>query len=57
MDLQGCDSQILTLFQDFADEIDIGVRIDAIVTDLHKALDVALHNILLTKLDKAGIDK
>ncbi len=51
-----CESQVVTLFQDLADEIDAGGRVDAVVIDFAKALDVVAHDRLVQKLMNSGID-
>ncbi len=51
-----CESQVVTLFQDLADEIDVGGRVDAVVIDFAKAFDVVPHDRLVQKLMNSGID-
>ncbi len=51
-----CKSQVVQLFQDLADEIDAGGRVDAVVIDFAKAFDVVPHNRLVQKLINSGID-
>ncbi len=51
-----CESQVVTLFQDLADEIDVGGRVDAVVIDFAKAFDVVSHDRLVQKLMNSGID-
>lgn len=51
-----CDSQMISLFQDLADEVDKGGRIDAAVIDFSKAFDLVPHGKLLDKIIRLGID-
>ncbi len=51
-----CESQLVSLLQDLADEIDNGGRVDAIVIDFAKAFDVVPHDRLVNKLIDSGID-
>ncbi len=51
-----CESQVVTLFQDLADEIDAGGRVDAVVIDFAKTFDVLPHDRLVQKLMNSGID-
>lgn len=43
--------------QELADAIDKGGSIDSIVIDFAEAFDVVPHDILIRKLDNAGIDR
>jgi hypothetical protein len=42
-----CESQVITVFQDIADSLDNGDRIDAIIIDFSKAFDLVPHGRLL----------
>jgi hypothetical protein len=42
--------------QDIADSLDKGGRLDAIITDFLKTLDLAPHDRLLTKIAALGVD-
>ena len=44
------ESQVITVWQDIADTLDNGDRIDAFVIDFSKAYDLVPHCRLLTKL-------
>ena len=52
-----CESQIISLSQDIADALDVGMTVDAIVIDFSKAFDLVPHDILIKKLSTTGIDK
>ena len=52
-----CESQTITVCQDIADSLDIGVRVDAIVVDFSKAFDVVPHGRLLEKIADSGVDR
>ncbi len=39
-----CESQIASLFQDIADEVDDSGRVDAVIVDFAKAFDVVPHD-------------
>jgi hypothetical protein len=45
-----CDSQVITVYQDNADSLDNGSRMDAIIIDFSKAFDLDPHDHLLTKI-------
>ena len=45
-----CESQVITVCQDFADSMDNGDRIDEIVIDFSKAFDLVPHDRLLIKI-------
>jgi hypothetical protein len=45
-----CESQVITLYQDNADSLDNGDRVDAIIIDFSKAFDLVPHGQLLTKI-------
>jgi retron-type reverse transcriptase len=51
-----CESQAITVFQDMADSLDNGGRIDAIIIDFAKAFDLVPHDRLLTKIAAAGLN-
>jgi hypothetical protein len=51
-----CESQVITVCQDTADALDNGGRLDAIVIDFWKALDLVPHERLLTKIAAPGVD-
>jgi hypothetical protein len=38
-----CESQLITVFQDIADSLDSGSRIDAVTIDFSKAFDLVPH--------------
>jgi hypothetical protein len=46
----------ITVWQDIADSLDNGGRIDAIVIDFSKAFDLVPHDWLLTKIAASGVD-
>jgi hypothetical protein len=50
------ESQVITACQDFADSLDNGDRIDAIIIDFSKAFHLVSHGQLLTKIAKSGVD-
>ena len=52
-----CDSQITSLVQDLAEEVDRGGRMYAVVIDFSKAFDLVPHDMLIDKLSRLGIDK
>jgi hypothetical protein len=45
-----CESQVITVYQDIADSLDNGRRLDAIIIDFSKAFDLVPHYRLLTKI-------
>jgi len=45
-----CESQVITVYQDIADSLEHGDRIDAIIVDFSKAFDLVPHGRLLTKI-------
>lgn len=49
-------SQIVTVCQDVADSLDEGARIDAIVIEFSKALDLVPCDRMLTKIAASGVD-
>ncbi len=51
-----CDSQMVSLFQDIADEVDDSGRVDTVIVDFAKAFDVVPHDKLVHKLLQSGID-
>ncbi len=51
-----CESQIVSLFQDIADEVDDSGWVDAVIIDFAKAFDVVPHDKLVHKLLQSGID-
>jgi len=51
-----CESQVIAECQDIADSLDNGDKIDAIIVDFSKALDLVLHGQLLTKIANSGVD-
>ena len=51
-----CESQVITVYQDNADSLDNGDRIDAIIVDFSKAFDLVPHVRLLTKIENSGVD-
>ena len=44
------ESQVITVFQDIADTLDNGGRMDAIIVDFSKAFDLVPHGRLLVKI-------
>jgi len=51
-----CESQVITVLQDTADCLDNGDKIDAIIVDFLKALDLVPHGRLLSKIANSGMD-
>ena len=51
-----CESQVITVCQDIADSMDKGDRIEAIIIDFWKALDLVPHDRLLMKIVISGVD-
>jgi hypothetical protein len=51
-----CEGQVVTVCQDIADSMDNGDRIDAIVIDFSKALDLVPHDRRLMKIVILGLD-
>ena len=51
-----CESQVITVYQDTADSLDNGDRIEAIIIDYSKAFDLVPHGRLLTKIANSGVD-
>ena len=51
-----CESQVITVCQDTADSLDNGDKIDAIIVDFSKTLDLVPHGRLLTKIANSGVD-
>jgi hypothetical protein len=51
-----CESQVITVYQDIADSLDNGSRIDAIIIDFSKAFALVPHDRLLTKTAASGVD-
>ena len=51
-----CESQVITVYQDVADSMDNGDKIDAIRVDFSKAFDLGPHGRLLTKIANSGLD-
>ena len=51
-----CESQVITVYQDTADSLDNGNRIDAIRVHFSKAFDLVPHGRLLTKIANLGVD-
>jgi hypothetical protein len=51
-----CESQVITVYQDIADSLDNGDRIDAIIVDFSKTFDLVPHDRLLTKTANSGAD-
>ena len=54
----GCsyESQVITVCQDIADSLDNRDKIDAVIVDFSKALDLVPHGRLLTKIANSGVD-
>ena len=50
------ESQVITECQDVADSLDNADRVDAIVVDLSKALDLVPHGRLFVKIAESGVD-
>jgi hypothetical protein len=44
-----CENKLITVFQDSADSLDNGSRIDNIIMDVSKAFDLVPHDLLFTK--------
>jgi hypothetical protein len=51
-----CESQVITVCQDIADSLDVGVSINAIIIYFSKAFDLFPHDRLLMKLAASGVD-
>jgi retron-type reverse transcriptase len=51
-----CESQVITVYQNIADSLDNGGRIDNIIIDFSKAFDLIPHDRLLTKIAASGVD-
>jgi hypothetical protein len=51
-----CESQVITVYQDSADSLDNGSRIDAVIIDFSKAFDLVPHDGLLTKIAASEVD-
>ena len=51
-----CESKVVTICQDIADSLDVGVRTNAIIIDFSKAFDLVPHDRLLTKIEATGVD-
>jgi hypothetical protein len=51
-----CDSQLITVCQDIAESLDVGVRLDAIILDFSRAFDPVPHDRLLKKIAASGVD-
>jgi len=51
-----CESQVIAVYQDIADSLGNGDKIDAIIVDFSKAFDVVPHGRLLTKIANSGVD-
>ena len=51
-----CESQVITVCQDIADALGNGDRIDSIIADFSKALDLVPHGRLLVKIANSGVD-
>jgi hypothetical protein len=51
-----CECQVITVYQDIADSLDNGSRVDAIIIDFSKAFDLVPHDRLLTKIAASGVD-
>jgi hypothetical protein len=51
-----CERQIVTVFQDVADSLDEGARIDAIVIDFSKAVYLVPYNRMPTKIAASRMD-
>jgi len=51
-----CESQVITVYQDIADTLDKGDRMDAIIVDFSKAFDLVPHGRLLVKIVDSVVD-
>jgi hypothetical protein len=51
-----CESPIVTVCQDIADSVDEGARIDVIIIDFSKSLDLVPYDRLFTKIVASGVD-
>ena len=51
-----CESHVITLYQDIADSLDNGDKIDALIDDFSKAFELVPHGRLLTEIAKSGVD-
>ena len=51
-----CESQVITVCQDTADCLDNGDKIDAIIVDFWKVLDLVPHGRLLNKIANSDVD-
>jgi hypothetical protein len=50
-----CESQVLMVCKEFADSLDNGERIDAIIIDFSNAFDLVSQGRLLTKMQPSGV--
>ena len=51
-----CESQVITVCQDTADSLDNGDKIDTLIVDFSRALDLVPHGRLLAKIANSGVD-
>ena len=51
-----CESQLVTVCQDFVDTLDKGGQMDAIIIDFSKVFDLVPHDRLIIKITETGVD-
>ena len=51
-----CESQLVTVCQDFADTLEEGGQMDLIIIDFSKAFDLVPHDRLMTKITETRVD-
>jgi len=51
-----CEIQVITVCRDIADCLDNGDKVDAIISDFSKTVDLVPHGRLLTEFANSGVD-